>query len=111
VFGGAHPAGVSEAVAAVVGLVGSAALLVCVALLLMPDDLGFSVKVGATYGALWDADILEQPGIDLALADAFEERRSRNAEVVARLVRYLAVALGALIAESAGFAVAAALAS
>ena len=49
--------------------------------------------------------------VDLALADAFEERRDQNARVVKRLVQYLAFALVALLLESAGLAAAAALSS
>jgi len=54
---------------------------------------------------------LEQPGIDLALADAFDERRSSNAVVVDTLTRWFAGSLAALVAETLGLALAAALAS
>jgi hypothetical protein len=49
--------------------------------------------------------------VDLALADAFEEQRKANTKAVRRLVRFLAVALAALVIETAGLAAAAALAS
>jgi hypothetical protein len=82
-----------------------------VLLLLRPYRLGFSVKPGATYRALWDQGILEQPTIDIALAEAFEERREENAKVVKRLVRFLALALASLLLETIGLATAAALSS
>jgi hypothetical protein len=55
--------------------------------------------------------MLEQPMVDLALAEAFEERRRQNARTVRRLVRFLAVSLSSLVVETARLAVAAALAS
>ena len=69
VFNGAHPDGFSEIAATAIGLLGSSAVLLFVVLLLRPDELGFSVKAGATYRALWDQDILEQPMLDIALAE------------------------------------------
>lgn len=111
VFNGAHPDGFSEIAATAIGLLGSSAVLLFVVLLLRPDELGFSVKAGATYRALWDQDILEQPMLDIALAEAFEERREHNAKVVRRLVMFLALALLGLVLETAGLATAAALAS
>lgn len=110
-FQGDHPHGVLEIATTVFGLVGAGGVLVFVVLLLRPYELGFSVKPGATYRALWDQDILTQPMVDLALADAFEERRRGNAKVVKRLVRFLALTLGSLVLETAGFATAAALTS
>lgn len=94
-----------------VGVAGAAALLVLVVLLLQPYELGFSVKAGETYRALWNAGVLEQPGVDLVLAESFEERRNENAGVVRRLVRFLGLALTALVVEATGLAVAAALSS
>jgi len=111
VFHDGHPHSVAEVAATAVGLLGTAGLLVFVALLLRPYELGFSVKAGATYQALWEQDILEQPMVDFALAEAFEERRAENAGAVKRLVRWLALALTALVLEAAGFAAAAALSS
>ena len=78
VFNGAHPDGFSEIAATAIGLLGSSAVLLFVVLLLRPDELGFSVKAGATYRALWDQDILEQPMLDIALAEAFEVRSSAD---------------------------------
>lgn len=49
--------------------------------------------------------------VDLALAEAFEQRRQENTEVVVRLVSSLGLALGALTLETASLAPAAALAS
>jgi hypothetical protein len=49
--------------------------------------------------------------VDLALADAFEEERETNLEIVRRLTLLLGLALGALVLETAGLAAAAALAS
>jgi asparagine N-glycosylation enzyme membrane subunit Stt3 len=111
VFHGNHPRGVAEVVATVIGLVGAAALLVFVVLLLRPYELGFSVKAGETYRGLWNDGVVEQPGVDLVLAEAFEERRRENADVVERLARSLALALAALVVEAAGLAVAAAVSS
>jgi hypothetical protein len=110
IFHGGHPSGVAETLATVVGLIGAGGLLVFV-VLLQPYELGFSVNAPATYRALWDKGMLEQPMVDLALADAFEEQREANARAVRRLVRFLGVALGALVLETAGLAAAAALAS
>ncbi len=56
-------------------------------------------------------DILDQPGIDLTLADAFDERRAENASVVDTLTRWFAGSLAALVIETLGLALAAALAS
>jgi hypothetical protein len=111
VFHGSHPRGTAEVVTTVIGLLGAAALLVSVVLLLRPYELGFSVKAGETYRELWERDLLEQPMADIALADAFEERRRENAEVVSWLVQLLAFALAALVLEAAGLAAAAALSS
>jgi hypothetical protein len=110
VFGGAHPDGFGEQLAAALGLAGCAGVLVFVVLVLRPYELGFSVKAGATYRALWEQEILEQPMVDLALAEAFEERRNENAKVVRRLVRFLALALASLVLETVGLGTAAALA-
>jgi hypothetical protein len=111
VFHRGHPNGWVEVAATAIGLLGSGGILVFVVLLLRPYELGFSVKPGATYRALWDQGILTQPIVDLSLAEAFEERRNANAGVVKRLVTFLALALGSLALETAGLATAAALAS
>jgi hypothetical protein len=66
--------------------------------------LGFSVKAGVTYRALWEQGILDQPMVDIALAEAFEERRNANAEVVRRLVLFLALTLVSVVVETAGLA-------
>ena len=111
VFHGGHPDGALETFATVAGLFGAGGLLLVVVLLLRPYELGFSVNAPATYRALWEKGILEQPMVDLALADAFEEQRETNLRAVRRLARLLGVALGALVLETAGLAAAAALAS
>jgi hypothetical protein len=111
VFADDHPRGAAEVVAVTVGVLGAGVLLVCVVMLLAPRELGFSVKAGATYRALWDQELLEQPMVDLALAEAFDERRDENSRVVKQLVACLGVALVALVVQTAGFATAAALAS
>jgi len=49
--------------------------------------------------------------IDIALAEAFEERRDNNARVVERLALLLVLAITALILETAGLATAAAISS
>ena len=77
-FGGDHPDGIAEIIAAGVGVLAAGALLIFVVLLLIPRELGFSVNARATYEALWDQQILEQPLVDLALADAFDERQERE---------------------------------
>jgi hypothetical protein len=111
VFHSGQPRDFANIAATTVGLIGSGGVLVCVALLLRPYELGFSVKAGATYRALWSSGILEQPMIDIALAEAFEERRDNNARVVERLALFLVLAITALILETAGLATAAALSS
>lgn len=111
VFHGDHPRGAAEVATTIIGLLGAGALLASVVLLLRPYELGFSVRAGETYRELWNRDLLEQPMVDIALAEAFEERRRENAQVVKWLVRFLAFALVALVLEAAGLAAAAALSS
>lgn len=111
VFNGNHPSGTAETVAAALGITAAGALLIFVVLLLVPRELGFSVNARETYQALWDQQILQQPTVDLALAEAFEERGEENASVVSQLVSFLGMALAALTLETAGLATAAALAS
>jgi hypothetical protein len=111
VFHAGHPHGLLEVSATAAGLAGCGGLLLFVVLLLRPSELGFSVKAAATYRSLWEQSIVEQPLVDLALADAFEERRDENSEVVKRLVLFLAWALGSLVLETGGLALAAALSS
>jgi hypothetical protein len=111
VFHDGHPHGFVEVLAAAVGLAGCAGLLLFVVLLLRPEQLGFSVKAGETYRSMWEAGLLEQPTVDLALGEAFEARRTENAQVVRRLVRLLGLALAALVVETAGLAIAGALTS
>lgn len=111
VFHGDHPSGALEIAATAAGLVGAASLLVFVVLLLRPYRLGFSVKAAATYQSLWEQQILEQPLVDLALADAFDARRENNAQPVRWLIRFVALALTSLVLETAGLALAAALSS
>lgn len=107
IFHDGHPSGVGEIAATAIGLLGAGGVLLFVVLLLRPYALGFSVKAGATYRALWEQGILEQPMVDLALAEAFEERRKQNAQVVTRLTLFLALALASLMLEAAGLATAA----
>ena len=111
VFDGEHPHGFAEIAATAIGLLGATGILAFVVLLLRPYELGFSVKAGVTYQALWEQGILEQPMVDIALAEAFEERRNANAEVVRRLVLFLTLTLASVVLETAGRATAAALAS
>ena len=94
-----------------VGLIGAAGVLLFVVLLLRPYKLGFSVMAGATYRTLWKAGVIEQPMIDIALAEALEERRNDNAAVAGRLTLFLTLALISLVLETAGLAAAAALSS
>lgn len=109
VFHGDHPEGFLEIAAAAVGLIGAAGVLVFTVLLLRPNELGFSMKAGETYRELWNHQILDQPMIDLALAEALDERRQENAKTVKQLVLWLGLALGSLVVETAGLALAAAL--
>ena len=95
----------------VVGLLGCAGVLLFVVLLLRPYQLGFSVKPGVTYRALRDQSILDQPMVDIALAEAFEERREANVKVVKRLVWFLTLALASLLLQTIGLATAAAISS
>jgi hypothetical protein len=111
VFHGGHPSGAAETYATIVGLIGAGGLLVFVVMLLRPYQLGFSVNAKTTYRVLWEKEILEQPMVDLALAEAFEEQKEENTKTVRRLVWFLGLALGALVLETAGLAAAAALAS
>jgi hypothetical protein len=111
VFQDGHPIGFWEVAGTVVGLLGCAGVLLFVVLLLRPYQLGFSVKPGATYRALWDQGILDQPMVDIALAEAFEERREENAKVVKQLVWFLTLTLASLLLQTIGLAMAAALSS
>lgn len=111
VFHGRHPNGWLEVSATAAGLAGCGGVLVFVVLLLRPSELGFSVKAAATYRSLWEQGIVEQPMVDLALAEAFEERHEENSAVVRRLALFLAWALGSLVLETVGLAAAAAVSS
>jgi hypothetical protein len=110
VFQMGHPKRGVEVLATVSGLIGAAGLLVFVVLLLRPYALAFCVSAPATLRGLWDQGIHQQPMVDLALADAFEKRREANTRIVRRLVVLLRLALAALVLETAGLGVAAALA-
>jgi chromate transport protein ChrA len=111
VFHGPHPHGVNEVLCTVLGIVGAAILLVAALMLLWPRELGFSVNARAMYRELWNQQILEQPLVDLTLADAFHDQRQTNRAVVTRLTNLLALAVIALAFEAAGFAAAATLGS
>jgi len=111
VFQHGHPSGGLQISATAIGLLGSGGVLLFVVVLLRPRALGFSVKAGATYRSLWEQDIVEQPMVDLALAEAFEERREENIPAVKHIVLFLSLALVSLVLETAGFAIAAALGS
>jgi hypothetical protein len=49
--------------------------------------------------------------VDIAPAEAFEERREENAKVVKQLVWFLTLALASLVLQTIGLATAAALSS
>lgn len=98
-------------VATLAGLVGCAGVLLCVMLLLRPCELGFSVRPAAAYRSLWNQGIMEPPMSEIALAKAFEERHEDNRPTVERLARFLTLALGSLVLETAGLALAAAVSS
>jgi hypothetical protein len=112
VFHGQHPHGFDEVACTVLGVAGAVALLVGALSMLLPSyELGFSLKATDTYRELWTRRILEQPLIDLSLAEALHERRVENEAVVDRLKALLTLAVIGLIVEVVGFAAAAALAS
>jgi hypothetical protein len=111
VFHGNHPVGVAEVTATTLGLVGAGGVLVFAGLLLFAYESGFSLDAEATWRELRRANYVVQPTVDLALAKTFEAQRRRNAPTVRRLVRFLGLALASLVLETAGLAVAAALAS
>jgi hypothetical protein len=111
VFHGHHPHGFVEVLCTSLGLLGAGVLLVATGMLLWPRELAFSVNARATYQALWDQQILEQPMLDLVLADTFHDRREDNVAVVTKMKALLGLAVMALAVEAAGFAAAAALAS
>lgn len=111
IFRAHHPHGAVEIAATVVGVLGGVSLLAMALLLLLPYELGFSMNASRTYRQLWEQDLLEQPGVDLALADALTDRRAANETVTKRLAKFLRFALISLAVEAAGLAVAAALAS
>lgn len=111
VFRWPHPDGLAQIISAGVGVAGAVALVVFVVLLLRPKEMAFSVNAMEAYRALWDRDIVEQPLVDLALAEAFEQQREQNAVAIEALVRWLGLALLALVVEVAGLGAAAALAS
>jgi hypothetical protein len=106
-----HPTDAIEIISSLAGLVGCAGVLVGVVLLLRPRELGFSVRPAATYRSLWDRGITEPPMSDIALAKAFEERQEDNRPTVERLTRFLTLALGSLMLETAGLALAGAVSS
>lgn len=93
------------------GIFGGIALLVTTALILLPYEMGFSLDASYTYRWMFREGVLDQPGVDLVLADALHERREQNKKMVDRMTFYLTVAISALAVEAAGFAIAAALAS
>jgi hypothetical protein len=95
----ARPHGIVEVSAAGVGLVGAAGVLVFVVLLLRPYELGFAVRAGATYREPWTDDLIDQPAVDVALAEMFEQRRNRNTKTVRRLERLLGLALASLVID------------
>jgi hypothetical protein len=111
VFHDGHPHGVLEVIATTVGLVGAASVLVFVVLLMRPYELGFSVNAAETYRQLFNLGIVDQPLVDLTLAETFDDRRAANADVVRSLATFLTLALAALVIETIGLAAAAALAS
>ncbi|MGH2870526.1 MAG: hypothetical protein ACRDNK_23520 [Solirubrobacteraceae bacterium] len=111
VFRHNYPHGPPQIVAAYLGVAGAVGVLVCTVNLLRPRELGFSIKASQAYQELFKNEVLEQPGIDLALADAFDERRVENTAVVDKLTQWFAGSLVALVIETLGLALAAALAS
>jgi len=101
-----HPTNAAEIVAGFTGLIGCAGVLLCVVLLLHPRSLAFGVSATAAYRSLWDRGVVEPPGTHIALAEAFEQRHEDNRPTVERLTRFLTLALGSLVMETAGLALA-----
>ena len=108
VFHNGHPHGFLEILGTAIGLVGAAGVLVFVVLLMRPYELGFSVKAAETYKELFNLGIVDQPLVDLTLAETFDDRRAANAGVVRSLTAFLSLALTALVVETIGLAAAAA---
>ena len=111
VFHEGHPHTTLEWIGTIGGLVAAGALLVAIVVLASPWRLGFTAGGMATYGALLAAGALSQPDIDLALAKTLDARYEENEHSVRRLRAALWVALGALVVEVAGLALAAAVSS
>lgn len=111
VFQDGHPRGAVEIATTAIGVFGCGGVLVFVLLLLRPYELGFSIRAGTTYSLLRAQDSLQQPVADLVMAEALEQRRDDNAEVVDRLDTFIKLALTSLLLESVGLSAAAALGS
>jgi hypothetical protein len=102
-------AGTVYTAAMVVGLTGCAGVLICVALLLRPRDLGFNVKPVATYRSLWEREITDPSSANIVLTESLEERQESNRPIVERLALLLSSALASLLLEATGLALAAAI--
>lgn len=101
-----HATDAAEILAAVAGLIGCAGVLLCVVLLLHPRSLAFTVSATAAYRSLWDRGAVEPAATHIALAEAFEQRHEDNRPTVERLTRFLTLALGSLVMETVGLALA-----
>jgi hypothetical protein len=99
-----------EIAATALGPLGAGGVLGLRGLVVTPVRTRFQCEGWGHLPALWEQGLLDQPMVDIALAEAFEERRNGNAAVVRRLVSFLALTLLA-VSETAGLATAAALAS
>jgi len=108
---GPTPSGLVEWLAASVGLLAAAILLVSVMRVFALRRLGFSLDAEASYAWLYEHGITSQPAVDLELAERFSETRAENERIIRRLERSFARALAALVLMTAGLAVAAALTS
>jgi hypothetical protein len=106
-----QPVGPIETAATVVGLTGCAGVLICVALLLRPRNLGFSVNPVTTYRSLWEHGITDPSNTDIVLAESLERRQESNRPTVERLALLLTLTLASLMLETAGLALAAAISS
>ena len=111
VFAGVHPNGWLEWSCAVLGIAAAITLIGCTVALFSLRTLAFSMDARKTYAWLFNHQVISQPLVDLELADRLVATREENANAVETLRRSLLGAIAALVVLSAGFAVAAALAS
>ncbi len=114
VFTGSHPSGTTEVAATAIGLVGAVVLVLACAYLRQPREIGFSLNPPAAYLALnaRGPETLENDELFYeTMISTLTRRRAVNQPIVDRLHTAFSIALLGLLAELAGLALAAALAS